>query len=263
MTNDHTDLQKKHFDAIAKTYVSGRSGKNHLSYKSTLWFFFLSKVKTFLPKRPDLIGLEAMCGNAEVSERVGAFFPQIKMDAFDLSEEMIALSNRLKNRNITIFQKDILKFNEREKYDLIIVIGGLHHIPHDIEIGLRNVFDALKPGGIFINFEPTHNNFLWRIVREKIYKKNKIFEETSEKGFILNEYNKNLLESHFQIVYQFYPGLLGYILYYNPDAFPFLDIGPTWLARLLGNLDVFLGKTVIGKKFSFATFTIADKKSGS
>lgn len=71
-----------------------------------------------------------------------------------------------------------------------------------------------------------------------------------------------LLNSDFKIRQQFYPGLLGYVLFYNPDAFPFLNKGGPKVSNLLCKIDIFLGKTFVGKMFSFNTFTIAKRWIG-
>lgn len=256
---DKVEAQRKHFDAIADTYIQGRSGKNHLAYKQILWKHVMERLAERLPARSTLTGVEAMCGNAEVSARLVSFFPHLTMHAFDLSDAMVKAADTTKVKGVTTFRKDILTFCEEEKYDLAVIIGGLHHIPHDVHNGVRNIYNSLKKGGIFLNLEPTHNNFLWKAVREKIYKDNAIFEENSERAFTLREYNKCLTVNKFRVLDQFYPGLLGYVLYYNPDAFPALNIGPPAMARMLAGLDLRLGAGVIGRTFSFATWTIAEK----
>ena len=66
---------------------------------------------------------------------------------------------------------DITTFNSDKTYDIIIIIGGLHHVPTFCEDAVKMLKKNLKPKGHFIVFEPTHYNYLFRKVREKIYKK--------------------------------------------------------------------------------------------
>jgi SAM-dependent methyltransferase len=256
---DKVEAQRKHFDAIADIYIQGRSGKNHLAYKEIIWKYVLAKLSEHIPADAQLNGLEAMCGNAETSVRLVEFFPNLTMHAFDLSDSMVNAADVDGTKKISILQKDILLLDDKEVYDFAVIIGGLHHITHDVQTGVSNIYAALKKGGIFLNLEPTHNNFVWEAVRNKIYKDNAIFEENSERAFTLKEYNACLTANGFRILDQFYPGLLGYVLYYNPDAFPALNVGPVALARMLAGLDLRLGSNLIGKLFSFATWTIAVK----
>jgi hypothetical protein len=56
-----------------------------------------------------------------------------------------------------------------------------------------------------------------------------------------------------------YPGLLSYVLYYNPDAFPFLNIGGRNLVDATYALDKLFYKNVVGRTLSFATLSIWTK----
>lgn len=258
---DRVEAQRAHFESIARTYIEGRSGINHLAYKSVMWKEVLAKLAQHLPANGPLLGLEAMCGSAETSARLVERFQNLTMDAFDLSESMVDAADESIAKKVRIFQKDVLQLEIKDTYDFAVVIGGLHHIAHDVDRGLGNICDALKEGGIFLNLEPTHNNMLWQTVRSRIYAENSIFEENSERGFTLKEYNHCLASKGLIVEDQFYPGLLGYVLYYNPDAFPALNVGPPAMARALARLDMRLGLSFIGKYLSFCTWTIARKSS--
>ncbi len=256
-----SEIQREHFNKITSQYLRGRSNKKHLIYKSLLWNHVIKELKKYLKKGQKLVVLDAMSGDAEASLKIAQHFPDSAIYAFDYSDMMVAMARKIvKNKkNIKISQLDILKLKDRNKYDLIVLIGGLHHVPHNVPLALKKLFASLKKGGLFLNLEPTHNNPIWRAARNHIYKHNDLFEEESEKAFEFSEYNELLKKAKFKIIYQIYPGLLGYILYYNPDAFPSLNIGPVIFAKFLGYLDLFLSKTIIGKYFSFATWTIAQK----
>lgn len=256
---NNSEKQREHFNTISERYISGRSNKNHLAYKNELWnqiFRELEKEqKTFSGKKI----LEAMSGESEILFRFFERDSNGEYFGFDYSDSMV-LSAKAKNGHYAqIFQADILKWKEPVKYDIIILIGGLHHVPDHVSLALKNIVDSLKPGGLFINFEPTHNFFLFRWIRERIYKKNSLFEENSERGFELKDYENLLSENALNTIYKVYNGLVGYVLYYNPDAFPWLNIGTGKIASLFCKLDIFLGKTFLGKIFSFATFTINRK----
>ncbi len=254
--------QQKHFDQIATEYLGSRSGEKHIAYKRQWWQYIYKKLVRYLPREEEVACLDAMCGNAELSLFLSNKIGEIKIDAFDYSDKMVeaAKDKARGNPKISVIQKDILKLNDKDKYDLVIIAGGLHHVPDNVELVLRSVNSALKPGGVFLNIEPTHNNVLWRIVREKLYRSNDLFDASSERAFRLGDYNALLRQQGFEIVYQNYPGLLGYVLYYNPDAFPKLSVALPISSGAFSKFDLFLGNTWIGKYFSFATWTIARKK---
>jgi hypothetical protein len=56
-----------------------------------------------------------------------------------------------------------------------------------------------------------------------------------------------------------YPGLLSYIMYYNPDAFPALNIGGKSLVSLLYAFDKLFYKNPVGRALSFATLSVWSK----
>ena len=88
---------------------------------------------------------------------------------------------------------------------------------------------------------------------------NDIFDTETEKDFRLDQLNKIYFNNGFHLLHQEYPGLLAYILYYNPDAFPFLNIGNKYLVRFFNFIDLIITKTGIGKKLSFATLSVMTK----
>jgi hypothetical protein len=111
----------------------------------------------------------------------------------------------------------------------------------------------------FINFEPTNNFYLMEWIRKKIYKSNNLFDDETESDYKLSVLNNYYTNSGFKVIDQIYHGLLSYILYYNPDAFPILNIGSTFLVDILFKFDQMFFRNIIGKKFSFATLSILKK----
>ena len=53
-----------------------------------------------------------------------------------------------------------------------------------------------------------------------------------------------------------WPGLASYVLYYNPDAFPSLNLGGERAVRTAFALDRPFFRTPIGRFFSFATLSL-------
>ena len=167
------EIQRKHFNKIALEYVSKRSNPSTLSYRDCLWKEFLRLIKLEINKNKKCICLEAMCGTCEGSIRLFKEFPNYIFEAFDYSEEMVkyAKYNTMCEDGILVVrQLDILKFNEKTKFDCVILIGGIHHVYKSAEVVINKINKSLKPGGIFINFEPTNNLWILGKIREMIYK---------------------------------------------------------------------------------------------
>lgn len=255
---DKIEQQREHFESISEKYYKSRQLKSHLLLKNLMWDFFL-KNKDYL-KINNLRVLEPMCGYGEGREILEKHLGiKVVYSGFDYSRNLV---EKIKQANPTadVVEMDITKFVPSKKYDLIIIIGGLHHIPFHADAVLGKLYDSLERGGYFIYLEPTHNNFLFKRIRERIYKKNEFFDNDTEQAFELKNINALFEKHNFEIIDQIYPGLLSYIFFYNPDAFPFLNIGKEWMVKLFFNIDKLFFRNFIGKKLSFATMALLKKK---
>jgi SAM-dependent methyltransferase len=251
---ENTDRQSLHFETIAKRYFSARHTANHLLYKRLLWRAVFKNFR--VDERSGIDVLEPMCGYAEGKSIIEGFYQgKIRYDGFDTSATLLEHAARLRP-DCNLFQADVNHFVPQKKYDVIILVGGLHHVYRNATSVLATLRSAVKDSGIFINFEPTHACALTRCIRNRIYKGNSLFDWETERDFALDELNRLYVSSGFQVTRQLYPGLLAYILYYNPDAFPFLNVGGSLLVKSLFGLDTLFYKNWIGRLLSFATLSI-------
>jgi SAM-dependent methyltransferase len=145
-------------------------------------------------------------------------------------------------------------------FDMVVIIGGLHHVHSHVEKVLHAMKNILHPGGYFLSFEPTTNNSFFKAIREGIYQRNDLFDAETEKGFEYIELCKMFEGVGFKKVDEVFPGLMAYILYYNPDAFPLLNVGHTKLVRFLFFLDRLIWSCFLGRKLSFATISLWQKQ---
>jgi SAM-dependent methyltransferase len=237
--------------------VRSRQHVNHLLFKELMWRHFLRGIH--FPSRR-LTVLEPMCGYAEgksILERYGSLL--VDYTGFDYSENLVKHVRRA-NPDLDVFVQDVTKFSPRARYDLIVLLGGLHHVPRHADAVVGLLSESLAAGGYFINFEPTHNNFILRKVRENIYRRNDLFDAETEEAFELDRLNSIFTQNNLELVRQYYPGLLAYVLYYNPDAFPRLNLGGLGAVRAIFNLEKCLYTNFIGRKFSFATLSLWQKR---
>lgn len=251
------ERQNEHFHSISKEYYKARQNKNHLLFKRLLFSWLLKDI-SFMSDRHICV-LEPMCGYGEgrkiVLENIS---PRIEYEGFDFNDLLIR-KVKMKMPGINIYKQDITTFTTDKQYDLIILLGGLHHVPDYAGQICKNLSGALKTGGIFINFEPTNNNFMVSMIRSMIYNKNHLFDEQTERGFSLKELQKIYTDAGLRIYRQYFPGLLGYVLYYNPDAFSRLNIGRKRMVRMVFHAEKYLYGSFLGRLFSFCTFSILKK----
>lgn len=253
------EQQRKHFNTISDEYFRARRNPNHLVLKELIW-------KHFLRRNPDIRKdikrvLEPMCGMAEgydiLQHHLVATFDY---EGFDYSENMVAIARDLKP-SLRIERNDVTVYQPSGPlFDMIILIGGLHHVYSHTRDVLVNLGKAIRPGGYFVSLEPTHNNWFSRRVRRRVYKINRIFDADTEQGFEYHDLEWHFKSAGYEKVDEVYPGLLGYVLYYNPDAFPALNIGGPLLVKSIFAIDKLLWANCIGRRLSFATLCVWRRK---
>lgn len=253
MTND-LEQQREHFNGIAEKYFAARNHPNHVALKTAIW-------KHFFARHPEISRvksvLEPMCGMAEgyeiLKSNTAAHFDYI---GFDYSETMVEIAKRDKP-GLRVEWGDVTSFiSPVNPVDLVILIGGLHHVYSRTDDAIRQMTTALKPGGLFLSLEPTHDNWLARRVRQKIYESNSLFDKDTEQGFERDDLLAHFRNAGYELVDEVSPGLLAYILYYNPDAFPALNVGRTGLVDRIFAMDRIFWTNAIGRKLSFATISL-------
>jgi SAM-dependent methyltransferase len=251
------EQQRAHFNSIADRYRSARSGDNHLELKRLMWSDFLSD-KTDL-KRPGISVLDAMCGYADahgiLCEHLGA---NIDYTGLDYSDEVIAQVRR-ERPGLNVLHADVTAYAASRTYDLVVVFGGLHHVHHAAADTVTRLAAAIRPGGWFLSLEPTHGNRLFGAVRNAIYRRNTLFDERTERDFSVEELRAVFEGAGLELVDVTYPGLLAYVLYYNPDAFPRLNVGGPRAVRFFHSIDRRLMRTGLGRWLSFATLSLWQK----
>lgn len=249
------EQQREHFSGISEKYVLARKHPNHLLLKDLIWREFLRRNVCIASEVRHV--LEPMCGMAEGYSILNAHLTtHFDYLGFDYSERMVNLARHYKP-DLNIERNDVTTYQARaNSFDLIILVGGLHHVysrAQDVLINLRN---SLRPGGFFLSFEPTHNNWLARRIRQRIYESNDLFDADTEHGFEYRDLDLYFKNAGYVKVDEVYPGLLAYILYYNPDAFPALNVGGQFLVKGLFGLDRLFWSGRIGRKLTFATMSI-------
>jgi len=111
-------------------------------------------------------GLDAGCGPGLFTFFIAERFPEAHISGYDISPKDIDLCNKNKIRkeiNNTTFEPiDLRNLYETENYDFVFSIDVLEHIRGNLVV-LRNIYNALEPGGIFylaMPYEPGHRHLL-------------------------------------------------------------------------------------------------------
>ena len=149
------DLQA--FGQFGKIY-SGIVGYTQLGGFGQFCWFRKILTKIGLPLQSVL---DAGCGMGEYAFWFSETFPGSQVDAIDVDpfriEACSQLQEKLNMKNTVHFHcLDIAQLQERKKYDLIICIDVLEHLPETKDV-LDCFWNALKPGGFCYLRLPTEH----------------------------------------------------------------------------------------------------------
>jgi len=251
---DKIARQQAHFDSIAEAYFSARQGANHQLLKDLMWRDFLGRHEEL--RRDGLTVLEAMCGFGEGKDIIErALGIAVSYSGFDFSNAVVARMRETRP-DIDISQADVTQYEGREQFDLVMLVGGLHHVHHAAAEAVARLSRAIRPGGYLLNFEPTDGNPVFRWIRDRIYRGNGLFDEQTERAFAVDELLGLFRSAGLDRVDVAWPGLLSYVLYYNPYAFPSLNLGGERAVRAAYALDRPFVRTGLGRCLSFATLSL-------
>lgn len=211
--------QQQHYNALANSYQEHYGDQWSRQYRD-------EHIHAHLVKGISLDGahaLDAMCGLGEVSQYLldrGAHVIGV-----DISEEMLtkyrANLPRATAQCCSILATDL----PSESFDLIAIVGGLHHLHPHLEEALHEFYRLLKPGGYLCFAEP-HAHSLPDTLRNIWYRNDSLFEKNE--AAIDLEYLEDKMAQLFTVKSRTYLGSIAYLLVFNSLVFRV----PHWLKSL-------------------------------
>lgn len=176
----------------------------------------------------------------------------------DYSEELIKNAKYFnKKTNISFIAKDLYQFSSKNKYDVLFMIGVLHHMV-DIDHAIKVARSLIKPGGYIIVNEPQKANLfihLLRTIRSKIDKSYSEDQEELDIGQL-----KYLFESAGLTNVQSFPqGLFS-------TPFAEVVLNPQFIFKYLSKIACSIDKLIEGRfigllnKLSWNTIIIGQKE---
>jgi SAM-dependent methyltransferase len=102
---------------------------------------------------------EIMCGVGQATQYLRSAFPTARCHGYDISRSACEEYARITGRPATACDIVAEPLPEN-RFDVIVVGGGLHHVAADLDKIVTNLHAALKPGGVFVMMEPNADYFL-------------------------------------------------------------------------------------------------------
>jgi 2-polyprenyl-3-methyl-5-hydroxy-6-metoxy-1,4-benzoquinol methylase len=167
--------------------------------------------------------LEAMCGSGHSTEFLlnrGA-----KVTGLDVSSQAIDLF-RSKWPACTAIVESILSHTlPQESFDVVVVVGGLHHVHPRVDEAVEKIWSVLRPGGFFCFSEP-HTGSIMDVARRRWYARDSMFEENEAAVDVAAL--RAAAGARFQVLTERYFGNVAHTLVLNSMVIR----SPAWMKRL-------------------------------
>jgi SAM-dependent methyltransferase len=264
-TIDGSDLcqeslqQQQHYDKVHQDYTEALRLPHTQEYMNYMDQKFLD---SFQVNATDSI-LEICCGEGEALKILDTFSCYI---GIDISLKMLEAADQLHagRSNIRFVHADALRLPVKDNsVDTVIMLGGIHHVPDRRKL-FQECFRVLKPGGTFVFREPASDWFLWKGIRDIIYKLSPGLDYETERPLTRSETVPLLEEMGFSaIVYNNYT-FLGFCLFMNADILKFNKVfkhipGIRTLVKFVARFDEYITNLRAFKRVGLQVIGIAHK----
>ena len=188
--------------------------------------------------------LEAMCGGGQTAKYL--LDREANVTGLDISAQQ---TDHFKNRHpkTTVICGSMLNSGiANESYDVVSVVGGIHHMPPNINESIEEIHRILKLGGYFCFMEP-HSESVAETFRQMWYKCDSLFAE-NEAAINMRELHQTFCDK-FEFKREEYLGNFGYLFVLNSMVFRIpLKFKPFYSSAFI-KLESFCNK-ILGKSFS-------------
>jgi len=228
---DTSQLQEAHYNDISSEYTAHYGDESSSVYAEN---FFCEPMFRGIDLRGKNV-LEAMCGSGGITShltRKGA-----SVTGLDIASKAI---DRFRVKwpecravCASIFESGL----PSESFDIIAVVGGLHHVQPNVSLAVDKIHALLKPGGVFCFVEPHASSFPDH-VRKRWYQHDHYFE-SNEMAIDINSLHKKFTEK-FERISEIYQGNIAYLLVFNSLIFRI----PVFLKKVYAPIFFFLERLI-------------------
>ena len=199
-----------HFDQILDEYRSQYHSRGATHYKHKLIYSkIVPLIREKYPNGCDI--LEVACGSGENSFLLMKLLgDNYRFSGVDISGESVVAFNQL----MGIGSAEIKNFMKSEdswssQFEVVLIMGGLHHMVKGLDVVFENINSAVKPRGILLFVEP--NARFMDVVRRWWYRHDRFFEEEHESAlderFLFNKYGGGWTQGYVN-----YFGFIGFFV---------------------------------------------------
>ncbi len=210
--------QRQHYDIIGRGYEAHYADLWSRRYRDR----FISQPLTRGVELRNRTVLDAMCGSGELVQYLvgeGA-----NVTGLDVSPTVVQLMHKKVPAARAVAGSIFDSGLDDESFDVVTVVGGLHHVQPRAQDAIVEIHRILRPGGWFVFAEP-HAGSVFDLLRKAWYRVDPFFEPNEKAVDVQRLMADNV--DRFEFVRTRYGGNLGYLLVFNSMVFRV----PHWLKR--------------------------------
>lgn len=124
------------------------------------WGILITEILELVKKTPENgTVLDLMCGPGYLLQKIKELRPDLKLTGVDMEPQFMDFA-RKKYKGIYFVTADTSNWDTNETYNLILVTGGVHHLPYEKqESFISKVSKLLHPDGLAIIADPYINDY--------------------------------------------------------------------------------------------------------
>lgn len=253
--------QQTHYDKIWKQYTI------ILSYPHTEEYMkYLDKALLVATNNADMsIIAEICCGHGEA---LIAFKDKYKLGiGIDISVKMLNIAKKsTDNTKTTLIQGDatLLPLSDNSVTS-VFMLGGIHHVNDRVRL-FEEINRILKPGGRFYWREPLNDFFLWRWIRNVIYKISPTLDDSTESPLRFHQTRAALNKAGMKLEKWETYGFIGFCFFMNSDVLIFNRLfkyipGIRYITRFFIYIDDMMRKIPFMKNYGLQVIGVAEKST--
>lgn len=252
--------QAQHYDRVAQEYLTNLTYPHTQAYMTYLDDSLRSVVRT----RKLGVTAEVCCGHGEALKLL-----ENQIDygvGVDVSLAMLKSAAKiLPPSKFAFIQADATMLPIKDNtLDTVLMFGGIHHV-RDRRKLFAEVSRVLIPGGRFIFREPVSDFFLWKLLRDVVYRVSPSLDHETERPLRYDETAPFLEQAGLRLEFWRTYGFLGFCIFMNSDILVFNRLfrfipGISGLVTLVARMDEWIIRTISPKTLGLQVIGVATKR---
>lgn len=258
--SDEGRRQAEHYDRVAQDYLSNLTYPHTQAYMD----YLNDSLLEVIGDAPLGVVAEICCGHGEA---LGLLSDRIEFGiGVDVSLSMLRSASRhLRPPHFGFVQADATMLPIRDSsLDSVLMFGGIHHVNDRAKL-FAEVHRVLKPNGRFIFREPVSDFFLWKFLRDIVYRLSPALDHETERPLRYRETVPYLENAGLKLEYWRTFGFFGFCIFMNSDILIFNRLfrfipGISRLVRAVARLDEWVVRSLGPRTLGLQVIGIAVKR---